>query len=128
MRFVIISFLILFSLLTLAPNMQGAQFLKVGEMIEHYEEDYQDKGLSIASFIDFLEEHYTKQLDLNQDDHKELPFKSVTPSFIQLCMNEIKIQAIIIENQFEFKEKTYFSEPSFKVNQGLYTIWNPPRI
>ena len=128
MKFVVIVLLVLFSLLTLAPNMQGAQYLKVGEMIEHYESDYTPKGLGFASFIDFIKKHYTENVDLSKQEHKNLPFKSYTNTITQLSISEFELKQIVVQRIIVCKEKKYFSEPNSSKNQHLFSIWNPPRI
>jgi hypothetical protein len=128
MKFVLISFLSFYILVTLAPNMQGAQYLKVGEMYSHFEKDYSEKGISFSSFLDFLEEHYTKKLDLSKDGHKDLPFKTIGSSSVQLSFHEYRIEAVF-ECEYLFEEKnTSFPEPSFSNKGALFSIWNPPRI
>lgn len=128
MKFILISFLSFYILLTLAPNMQGAQYLKLGEMYSHFENDYEEKGISFSSFLDFLEEHYTKKLDLSQDGHKDLPFKTINTAAVQLSIHEYRIEPVY-ENIYLFEEKnSTFPEPILSNKGALFSIWNPPRI
>jgi hypothetical protein len=75
-----------------------------------------------------LEEHYTKKLDLSQDGHKDLPFKTISSSSVQLSIHEYRIEAVF-ENVYLFEEKkSTFPEPNFLNKAALFSIWNPPRI
>lgn len=128
MKYFVVSFLIVFSVLSLAPNMQGAQFFKIGKMLHHFTNHHDEHGISFASFLDFLEEHYSKDANSKDEEHKDLPFKSVSPTSIQLTINDITISPVLIESKLNFPTKVYFSEPQFTKSSTQISIWNPPRI
>lgn len=126
MRFVIIGLTLVFSLLTLAPNLQGAELLKIGDMLHHYKAHHQGDGKN--SFSDFLVEHYGKPIDPNEKEHRNLPFKTTNSTFVQLTICEFQIQAVLEEVFFVFDQKGSFSDPQFIDSAKLAAIWNPPRV
>lgn len=128
MRVILISWVFLFSILTLAPNLQGAQLFKVGDMLHHYTNHHQENGISFNSFVDFLKEHYSKEVDSKDSEHKNLPFKTINPTAIHLSLNEVKISPVVEFTHVVFSEKVKYAEPQFADSQKLASIWNPPRI
>ena len=75
MKIVIVFFTVLFTIVSLAPNMRGVEYFKLTEVIEHYNE-HQKSQDSFNSFFSFLKEHYSKNHKSNKDE-KNFPFKSL---------------------------------------------------
>ena len=53
-RSIIVFLIFIFSFLSLAPNMQGIQLIRLNEMINHYEKDLKNDQLKITNFLDFF--------------------------------------------------------------------------
>ena len=67
MKIVIVFFTVLFTIVSLAPNMRGVEYFKLTEVIEHYNE-HQKSQDSFNSFFSFLKEHYSKNHKSNKDE------------------------------------------------------------
>ncbi len=116
-----------FFVLSLAPNMQGAQVLNLPTFVSHFQQHQQrNPGASLVSFV---KEHYFSRLNEFEKEHKNLPFKSVIP---------IAVGACIVEKYTVFPaewEQVVFSEKSDKIitqnenclSPSFYSVWNPPK-
>jgi hypothetical protein len=123
----IFSLVFLFGLLSLAPNLQGAQFLKLNELISHYCE-HQSGPESFGSFLEFIKDHYYTK-DHKGENESQMPFKST-----QLAFN----YCITLENTFlnlpqkmgSFQEpkQALFDNPQSAENRYMGLVWNPPRM
>jgi hypothetical protein len=75
MRYLVILFALYFSILSVAPNFQGSQVLKLSVLIDHYKHDSRQTH---EDFISFLMDHYANSSLPNDKEHHSLPFKSIT--------------------------------------------------
>lgn len=126
MKATIIAFTFLFGILSFAPNMQGGQFFKLSEVVEHYE-SHQDSKEQFQSFLDFVKDHYFTNHD-TKDNERNLPFKSTVASAFVLVIHQVKLEPI---HEYLFivnEEKNFFGEPTSFVQQKSFSIWNPPRV
>ena len=78
-----------FFLLSLAPNMQGFQFLNISSFVEHYEE-HLDRNPS-STLISFVKEHYFNQLTDFEEEHNNLPMKTAVANTLVVFTCEINI-------------------------------------
>lgn len=126
MRFAIISFAILFGVLSFAPNMQGGQFFKLSEVIEHYE-NHQESEDSFSSILSFVKEHYFSN-NTTDENERHLPFKSTVVGAFVLVIHQVELQPI---HEYLFsldREKSYFGEPNGHIQNRIISVWNPPQV
>ncbi len=127
MKLVSIFFAVLFGVLSLAPNMQGGQFLKLNELVEHYEV-HQEGNKPFSSFLSFVKDHYFNNATSSEDENN-MPFKSTVVTVTALA----HIQSEIYIPQFQhfietFEIPAHFGEPSDKIVAVSLSIWNPPKM
>lgn len=127
MRLVVIGIAIIFGMISAAPNFQGAQFLKLPELIEHYGE-HQSGEESFNSFLSFVQEHY-----FNNDHHgkneQHMPFKTTGMGCATVLILYPPCQlAIVSEVQLFEKHALHFGESNGSLNEFNGSVWNPPRL
>jgi hypothetical protein len=114
-------------ILSLAPNMKGVELLKIGNLIEHYQQHLERNDGS--SWLDFITEHYFADSIDYEKEHQEMPFKH----------NSISINSVFIENEslLSFESDTFHEEKTVQKPitvesnyhlSSIYSIWHPPRI
>lgn len=117
-----------FFLLSLAPNMQGFQFLNISIFVEHYE-DHLDRNPS-STLFSFVKEHYFNQLTEFDKDHNNLPLKTSVSSSITVftCeLNSIRLTSIeevhfsVKKEKFSTYEEGYFFDRN-------HSVWHPPQL
>ncbi len=124
-------FAIIFSIhifiLSLAPNMKGIEFLKMGNLLEHYYQHLERNDNS--SWIDFISEHYFATSVDYDKEHQEMPFKhsaNAAPTvFVELksaisFVKEPFLEEKIVQKPISVESRYYYN--------SIYSIWNPPRI
>lgn len=126
MRFAIILFVSIFGILSFAPNMQGGQFFKISEILEHYQ-DHQSGTETFDSFISFLKEHYSGDHDTKENE-KQMPFKSVVACSSILVLEDFKITPIFFYCPVAEIEDHCFGEPKGKIQGKSIPVWNPPKL
>jgi predicted PurR-regulated permease PerM len=111
----------------LCANTLIGQFLKIPNLIEHYNEYKNEVTTNSNSFTQFIIVHYSKNTDNNQKEHQNLPFKTFDNSnHVLFTFSNVSFQLEIIKPFILAKEK-FFYEKLFKSN--LFTsIWLPPKI
>ncbi len=127
MKLISILFAILFGVLSLAPNMQGGQFLKFNELVEHYEA-HQEGHKPFSSFLSFVKDHYFNN-STSSEDENNMPFKSnvVTVTVLAHIQSDItipKFQQLIETVEIPL----IFGEPCDKIVAVSLSIWNPPKM
>jgi len=126
MRFLIFVFALVFGFLSFAPNMQGGQFFKFNEVLQHFE-DHQESKESYTSFLSFVKNHYFSNHGTN-DNEKNLPFKTNILSSFVLVIHEVKISPVN-ESFIELIEQSpCFGEPNGQLSKTSISIWNPPQM
>jgi hypothetical protein len=126
MRFTVIIFTVLFGILSFAPNMQGGQFFKLSELVDHYQE-HQNSRNSFSSFVAFVKDHYF-QNHSTREDERQLPFKSSVISTLVLVAQEVKVQPVSIPIVHIEDRENCFGEPHGAPQNQSFSIWNPPRM
>lgn len=103
------------------------QLLKVPNLIEHYKEHKNEEAFKDISFIKFLKIHYSKDTENNNEEHQDLPFKTVD-QIVNVLFTFVFVNFKFIERPVFFEKKSlFFYKNSFKSN--LFTsIWLPPKI
>jgi hypothetical protein len=125
MKVVIVFFTVLFTIVSLAPNMRGVEYFKLTEVIEHYNE-HQKSQDSFNSFFSFLKEHYSKNHKSNKDE-KNFPFKSLMANSFHLIYQDCQQIEILEFDLSNSSEKVVFNYKSLFYQQNLFAIWNPPK-
>jgi hypothetical protein len=125
MKVVIVFFTVLFTIVSLAPNMRGVEYFKLTEVIEHYNE-HQKSQDSFNSFFSFLKEHYSKNHKSNNDE-KNFPFKSLMANSFHLIHQDYQQIEILEFDLSNSSEKVVFNYKSLFYQQNLFAIWNPPK-
>ncbi len=125
MKIVIVFFTVLFTIVSLAPNMRGVEYFKLTEVIEHYNE-HQKSQDSFNSFFSFLKEHYSKNHKSNKDE-KNFPFKSLMANSFHLIHQDYQQIEILEFDLSNSSEKVVFNYKSLFYQQNLFAIWNPPK-
>jgi hypothetical protein len=126
MRFLIFSLALLFGIFSLAPNMQGAQFFKLNEMIAHYEQ-HQKSEESFGSFMSFIQEHYFANNHTNANE-RDMPFKSVVAAPLVLLNQEINLFIVTESFAMQAKQEHAFGDASGSLKASALAIWNPPKF
>ena len=127
MRFVVIGIAIIFGLISAAPNFQGAQFLKLPELLEHYC-DHQSGEESFGSFLSFLQEHYFTN-DHHGKNEQNMPFKTTgLGCSVALIMERSCQPALILSDHIVERRMVLFGEPHGSLNEFNGSVWNPPRL
>ena len=125
MKIVIVFFTVLFTIVSLAPNMRGVEYFKLTEVIEHYNE-HQKSQDSFNSFFSFLKEHYSKNHKSIKDE-KNFPFKSLMANSFHLIHQDYQQIEILEFDLSNSSEKVVFNYKSLFYQQNLFAIWNPPK-
>ena len=117
-----------FFLLSLAPNMQGFQFLNISSFVEHYE-NHLDNNPS-STLYSFVKEHYFSQLTEFDEEHNDLPLKSaVSHSLVVFTceLNSIRL-SYVEEVHFSVKKEKFSSyEEGYFFNRN-HSVWHPPKM
>jgi hypothetical protein len=127
MRLLVIGIAVIFGLISTAPNFQGAQFLKLPELIQHYSE-HQSGPESFSSFLAFVKEHYFNN-DHHGSNEQHMPFKT-TGMGCSVALITDRVYQPTIENEIRYLEKRslHFGEPNGSLNDFNGSVWNPPRL
>jgi hypothetical protein len=127
MRLVVIGIAIIFGLISAAPNFQGAQFLKVPELIDHYSEHQAGKE-SFSSFLSFLKDHYFNKNHRGKNE-QHMPFKTTGIGCSTALIIVRPCQAfLVIDTNISEKSVVHFGEPNGSLNEFNGSVWNPPRL
>ena len=114
------------AILSLAPNMQGSEYFKVVDLVNHYM-NHQSGNDNYKDFISFLDDHYQKD-DHHKKEHKHLPFKSGQIQTIMIANHVVDLTIVQEEYSIsESKHQPFFYElKSPKIHSG--SVWNPPQL
>lgn len=111
----------------MCANTSMGQLLKVPNLIEHYVEHKNELTTVSISFIDYIKLHYSKNVDNNQHEHQDLPFKSLDNSLTVLFTFSVITYEIQLLKPLISHKKKFFYNKSFKSNL-IASIWLPPKI
>ena len=126
MRLTVLLFTLLFGILSLAPNMQGGQFFKISELVEHYEH-HQDSGDTFRSFLSFVGDHYFNNHQTS-DDEKQMPFKSTVAPVLLLTVHHVELIAVELPEFQETQTILPFIQAHGKISGFNGSVWNPPKM
>ena len=116
-----------FGLLSLAPNWQGLEFFKLDALFEHYAQ-YQEEKTN-DGFWSFVKENYLQQVNENQHEHRELPFKSVQANVLITLFMPVNCTSVVFE---EFTPQLISSPivtPPTAINiNDFFECWHPPQL
>jgi hypothetical protein len=126
-KLISISFLFIF----LCANTEAGQLLKFPSLVQHFTEHHDhDNNLDI-SFADFIDFHYNeteKHSNKGNEDHQNLPFKTINTN-----VNTV----LAFENQTEFSfrkpniislNRTVPFSQDFYISNVYVSIWLPPKL
>lgn len=111
----------------MCANTSIGQLLKIPNLIEHYIEHKNEVANSSSSFIDFIKEHYSKNADSNNDEHQNLPFKTIEHNTNVFVAFNILNYQLIPNKVFFTTNKTFIYKSTFKSNFCI-SIWLPPKL
>ena len=126
MRLTVIIFAFLFGILSFAPNMQGGQFFKISEVVEHYN-GHQNSKEGFKSVLAFIQDHYFDNNNSKENKHN-LPFKSVVSSVLVMHVQNIAIIPVVEKIEILAIHSHCFGEPNNQNFSKLFSIWNPPQM
>ena len=110
----------------MCANTSIGQFLKIPNLIEHYNEHKNELTSDSISFIDYIVSHYSKNAE-NNHDHQDLPFKTLdNSSSVLFAFSIITLQTQTIKSLIS-PQKKFFYNKSFKSNL-IASIWLPPKL
>lgn len=116
-----------FGLLSLAPQWLGLEFFKLDALLEHYAQFQQEKERD--GFWSFVQEHYLQQVNDKQQDHRELPFKSVQSNTLVTLFMPVKSPAILLEKSFiDLSRQNILSAPTSVTINDFFEFWHPPQL
>jgi hypothetical protein len=116
-----------FGLLSLAPQWLGLEFFKLDALLEHYAQFQQEKEQD--GFWSFVQEHYLQQVNDNQQEHRELPFKSVQSNTLVTLFMPVKSPAILLENNLtDLSRQNILSAPTSVSINDFFEFWHPPQL
>ncbi len=114
-------------LLSLAPQWQGLEFFKLDALFKHYEQ-YRQANVD-PSFWSFVQEHYLQQVTENQQEHRELPFKSVQSNVLVTLFMPVSGTQLTLENFTEhFAKKAIYTAPNALHINDYFECWHPPQL
>jgi hypothetical protein len=116
-----------FGLLSLAPQWLGLEFFKLDALLEHYAQFQQEKEQD--GFWSFVQEHYLQQVNDKQQEHRELPFKSVQSNTLVTLFMPVKSPAILLEKSFiDLSRQNILSAPTSVTINDFFEFWHPPQL
>jgi hypothetical protein len=116
-----------FGLLSLAPQWLGLEFFKLDALFEHYAQFQQEKKQD--SFWSFVQEHYLKQVNDNQQEHRELPFKSVQSNVLITLFMPVKSPIISLDKApIDLSRQNIMSAPPSVNINDFFEFWHPPQL
>jgi hypothetical protein len=127
MRSISLVLAIYFGLLSLAPQWLGLEFFKLDALLDHYAQFQQEKEQD--GFWSFVQEHYLQQVNDNQQEHRELPFKSVQSNTLVTLFMPVKSPAILFENNLtDLSRQNILSAPTSVSINDFFEFWHPPQL
>ncbi|WP_426092014.1 hypothetical protein [Flavobacterium sp. DSR3-2] len=122
---------ILFLFVFLCANTEMGQLLKLPNLLQHFSDHQKDYSSKNISLLDFIAIHYNDtqhHSDQEEDNHQNLPFKTINQS-----VNNVLAFETIIE--FSFRKPNTISvnstvpfRPEFYNSDVFLCIWLPPKL
>lgn len=127
MRLMSFLFAVYFGLLSLAPQWKGLEFFKLDALMNHYAQYQQEQ--SQKGFLSFLQEHYLQQVNDNQKEHQELPFKSPSSNVLVSFIMPNSSSHILLEKPTAyFPKQPIFTAPNALDSNDFFECWHPPQL
>jgi hypothetical protein len=101
----------------MCANTSIGQLIKVPNLLEHYKEHKNEEVNFSISFIEFIKLHYSNNSHCHQNDHHDLPFKTIeTFSFVigLVSFEKFQIQFINEQNFIIKHSKTRLQKQGYK--------------
>jgi hypothetical protein len=130
-RSVIIGFLaIIFLTESLFPNAEFVEFMKVPQLLKHYENHKRETP--DITFVTFLQLHYGNSGHVQHDraDHSKLPFSKVNHHRVVTAIQVIPVlEDVRTSSEFTFLRTIevvlYLGSKADRLSSG---VWQPPRV
>lgn len=116
-----------FGISSLGPNMQGAQLLKLPELTGHVRKHFGDDW-TWGEFKEFIFEHYACANLPYEEEHKDLPFKTITMTPCHVICTDQQWLAIELHTDWENPEENVLADPDNQPIDRPVSIWTPPQL
>lgn len=126
-RWFIYCSLFVFSLSFLAPDMQGMQVFRIGNLVHHVEDHFGDDW-TWSELKSFVWDHYTNNTLPADERHDQLPFKTHSCSgcvVANISDHQIKLELSEVKDT---KESVVFLDFDSPLKQRSGNIWTPPQL
>lgn len=111
----------------LAPDMQGMQVFRIGNLVSHVEDHY-GNDWTWSELKNFVWDHYTDSTLPSDERHERLPFKSHSCNgcvVAQVAVFDLKLELTEINITGEHIQFVDFDSP---LKQRSGNIWTPPQL
>lgn len=126
-RWFIYCSLFVFSVSFLAPDMQGLQVFRIGNLVQHVEYHFGDDW-TWTELKSCVWEHYTSQSLPPDERHDQLPFKTPTNcGCVVANLSDPPVKFELAEPN-DSQEKVIFREFKSPLKQRAGNIWTPPQL
>lgn len=121
--------LIVFSMSSLAPNMQGMQLFRISNLLHHIQHHF-GSDWTWTEMKDFVLTHYTSTQLPKDKEHETLPFKSTSLATASPIISEAPVKTPEIGANFvvEDHDKPSFWIPVSPTIDRSGNIWTPPQL
>ncbi len=113
----------------MCANTEIGQLLKIPTLIQHFTEHHDDNlDISFADFIDFHYNKTEKHSSKENENHQNLPFKTINT-------NVNTVLAFESQTEFSFRKPNFISlnrtvpfSRDFYISNVFASIWLPPKL
>lgn len=127
-KLILICLMAWFFIGSMAPNMQGVQLIKLPNLLSHVEKHF-GSDWTLSELKSFVVEHYLDQSLPQDNEHKNLPFKTIHGHCSILIADQkldLSIPQVLTIEDFSL------TKPVVAQSQALLTrpatIWIPPQL
>lgn len=119
--------LFVFSLSFLAPDMQGMQVFRIGNLVQHVEDHFGDDW-TWSELKSFVWDHYTSKTLPPDERHDQLPFKTHScGGCVVAYISDHQISLELTEVN-DTEESIVFHDFDSPLKQRSGNIWTPPQL
>lgn len=111
----------------LAPDMQGMQVFRIGNLVSHVEDHYGDDW-SWSELKNFVWDHYTNNTLPSDERHEQLPFKSHSCSGCVVAQVADFHLTLELTEVYDSGERVHFFDSDSPLEQRSGNIWTPPQL
>lgn len=119
--------LIVLTVSFLAPDMQGMQLFRVGNLVQHVE-DHFGEDWTWSELQSFVWDHYTNETLPADKKHDQLPFKSHAANGCMLAQVTENQIGIVLSDPVETSGEDSFIDMDEPVMYRSGNIWTPPQL